>query len=106
MKVFALLTLALTVNFAFAAGCEKYNNFPRYKKAIETVAADNKMSFEELCTHPRYLDVEAQPSRVILRDGEVIPHVRVQLHGEYDSCLFMVRDSDQVITSRRCYSGW
>lgn len=104
--VFALLVSS--VGFAketYVAGCGKYNQ-PRYLTAITTVAKNLDMTFEELCTLPRILDVEAQPSHTLTREGERIPHTRIQLHMSYESCLYMVRDADQVITSQRCYSGF
>nr|WP_295901125.1 hypothetical protein [uncultured Bdellovibrio sp.] len=105
--ILASLTLLLASS-AFAAkdNCQKYFAYDRYMQAIKTVAQHTQYGLEEMCTLPTIWDIEAQPSRVITPKGDVIPHVRVQLHREYDSCLYMVRDADQVITSSRCYSGW
>ncbi|QDK38567.1 hypothetical protein [Bdellovibrio sp. NC01] len=103
--IFCATLFAASSSFAFTT-CDKWANNARLTKAIYTVAAHEDYTFEELCTLPKILDVEAQPSHIVERDGTVIPHVRVQLHMEYSSCLYMVRDSDQVITSSRCYSGW
>lgn len=85
---------------------EYYSRDPRLIEAIKAVANHTMRSFDELCTLPGLLDIEAQPDRVITRAGDVIPHVTVQLHREYDSCLYKVRDSDKEITSARCYSGF
>ena len=105
-SIFALMTLTLMASTATAANlCSKYENLPRYMKAIETVAIYQNYSLEEFCSLPKVWDVEAQPSRVINRDGEVIPHVRVQQHLEYSSCLFMVNETNYSITSHKCYSG-
>ncbi|WP_374029968.1 hypothetical protein [Bdellovibrio bacteriovorus] len=105
--ILASLTLILsTTAFAQQDNCQKYATKDRYMTAIKTVAAHVEYSIDELCTLPKVLDIEAQPSRVITPKGDVIPHVRVQLHMAYESCLYMVRDADQVITSSRCYSGW
>lgn len=103
----AALTMVVS-SAAFAEGdlCTKWSHSDRYTAAIKAVAAQEDFSFEELCTLPKILDIEAQPSRVITPKGDVIPHVRIQLHMAYESCLYMVRDSDKVITSSRCYSGW
>ncbi len=100
------MALTLFSSEVFAANhCAKYTNYPRYMKAIEAVAKYQDYSVEEFCSLPRVWDVEAQPSRIVKRDGEVIPHVTVQQHFEYDSCLFMVNETDYTISQHRCYSG-
>lgn len=87
--------------------CAEYETRePRYLEAIRAVAAHAMYGFEEMCTLPTIWDIEAQPDRVVTRDGDVIPHITVQLHREFDSCLYKVRDADKVITSSRCYSGF
>ncbi|MFV8249989.1 hypothetical protein [Bdellovibrio bacteriovorus] len=103
-----LATLTLLASSAAFAGnlCTKWEHSDRYTAAIKVVAAQEDFSYDELCTFARILDIEAQPSRVITPKGDVIPHVRIQLHMAYESCLYMVRDADKVITSQRCYSGW
>ena len=108
-----LLLAAMTLfgsSAAFATGsaidhCSRYENRPQYQAAIKAVAAYNKFSTEELCAHSRILEIEAQPTHTVTVEGEVIPHVQLQLHFDYSSCLYMVRISDNVITSNRCYSG-
>lgn len=102
----AMIFLFSGLAFAGSDKCVKYNSSERYTAAIRAVADYTMYDFKELCTLDSVWDVEAQPSRVVLRNGDVIPHVAVQLHREYDSCLYMVRDSDLAITSARCYSGW
>ena len=85
--------------------CLVYENNPRYLKAITTVAQTYNMSLNDICTSEKYLAIEAQPSRKYTREGEIIPHVRVQLHMYSSSCLYMVKDSDQSLTEVKCYSG-
>jgi len=85
--------------------CSKWENRPDYMQAISTVAASYQKSYIELCTTKNILDIEVQPSRIILRDGTIVPHLRVQLHYEYDSCLFMVNKESQEISKQHCYSG-
>jgi len=70
------------------------------------LAAHLEYDFKKMCTLPGVLDIEVQPSRIIDQQGEVIPHVRIYLHRSYESCYFMVRDADQVITDGRCFSGF
>lgn len=105
----ALVGSLVAGGFAQAANnhCDKYwSRDPRYIEAIKAVAAHTMRDFEELCTLPGLLDIEAQPDRVITRAGDVIPHVSVQLHRDYDSCMYKVRDADKEITSAHCYSGF
>lgn len=86
--------------------CDRYQNNARYMKAIETVAASLDFKLEELCHLEKVMDIEAQPTHITTLEGEVIPHVRVQLHMAYESCLYLVRDSDQFISKNYCYSGF
>jgi hypothetical protein len=103
---FILLAL-LSVSSAFAGDlCTRYDNNARYSKAISTVAAHLGYSLEALCNHPSFLDIEVQPNRVITRNGDVEPHVKVQFHKNYESCYYLVRDLDQAVTQSRCYSGF
>lgn len=105
--ILALALLTSTTSLAASANlCTKYSESERYMKALAAVATAYEMSVEELCNHPRILDIEAQPSRIILRDGTVIPHVQVQLHQSTQSCLIMVSDVDSSISKNYCYSGW
>lgn len=104
MAIFILTTSS----FSYAASvnhCKAYENKERYLKAITVVAKNYDMTLQELCQSERFLGIEAQPSRKINREGDVIPHVSVQLHMYSSSCLFMIRDSDLSVTEGRCYSG-
>lgn len=104
MKMFLVAALFLS-STAFASDmCGRWRSNARYDKALVTLANHMNYSMEEMCNLPQVLDIEVQPSRVIDREGEIIPHVRIELHRAYDSCFYMIRDVDQVITSSRCYS--
>lgn len=104
-KLFIPLMVILSpITFA-NNNCTKWENKPDYVKAIEVVANNEGYTYSEICQLPKIWDIEAQPSRIILRDGTVIPHVRIQLHMEYSSCLFMVNRQNWAITEQRCYSG-
>ncbi|UOF02542.1 hypothetical protein [Bdellovibrio reynosensis] len=101
-----LATMIFLVSSAALAGdlCSKYEHKERFMKALNTVATHQKYALSEMCSLAHVQDVEVQPSQVITPKGDVIPHVRVHLHSSEYSCLYMVRDADQVITSSRCYS--
>ncbi len=108
MRSLILASVLFVSSIGFAAeknSCARYTQ-ERYIKAITVVAENLGLTYKELCALPRVWDVEAQPSHKITREGERIPHVRIQLHGEYESCLYMVRDADWTITENRCYSGF
>ncbi len=85
--------------------CESVSLEDRYQEAISTVAELFNMTQSELCQSDRWLGIEAQPFRMITREGEVIPHVRVYLHSHSSSCYFMVKDSDASISETRCFSA-
>jgi hypothetical protein len=106
MKMFLAAITLFGSSAALAVDhCSRYENRPSYLAAIKAVATFNKFTNEELCANARILEIEAQPSHTVTVEGEVIPHVQLQLHFDYSSCLYMVRISDNVITSNRCYSG-
>jgi hypothetical protein len=107
MKKLAVLFTLATLSTSISATdlCTKYENNKRFMKAIETVAEYQNYSKEEFCTLGHVMDVEVQPSRIIDREGNVIPHARVQQHKTFDSCLYMVNELDYSITQAYCYSG-
>ncbi|MFN3696290.1 MAG: hypothetical protein ACK4VO_02520 [Pseudobdellovibrio sp.] len=103
-----ILTVMLFTHIAQATNlnhCNIYSNKERYLKAISAVAATYNLDLNQICTSEKYLAIEAQPSRKYTREGELIPHVRVQLHMYSSSCLYMVKDADLTITEMKCYSG-
>ncbi|MBY0412954.1 MAG: hypothetical protein K2Q18_02255 [Bdellovibrionales bacterium] len=106
MKTMAFLAvLILTTSTNAANLCARWESSPRYMKAIAFLATYQDYTIEEFCNLPHVLDLELQPTRIILRDGEVIPHVRIQQHSEYSSCLYMINEKDYSLTSSKCYSG-
>lgn len=105
MKFILATMMTLVSTNAFAQSmCDMWVGKERYLSALKAVAAHQNYSLEQLCTLPHVMAVEVQPSRVITPKGEVIPHVRVELHSSEYSCMYMVRDADLEITSGRCYS--
>lgn len=105
-KIVLTAILALSSFSAFADHCARYADSPRYLKAIQTVAKHQDRSFEEFCNRPGLLEIEAQPNRIITPNGDVIPHVRVELHFSYDSCSYLVNELNYTITKGQCYSGF
>lgn len=101
--LFALATLSTSVSAADL--CTKYEHNARFMKAIEVVAKYQKYTKEEFCNLERVLDVEVQPSHVVDYEGNVIPHVQVQQHKSWDSCLYLVNETDYSMTQAYCYSG-
>lgn len=112
MKYFVFVLIALSSFSALAQQspvgdrCEKYHHNAHLMRAIERVALNAKWTLQEMCNLERIWDVQAERVIVINRQGEEIPHVRVQLHRSSDSCLYMVRDADLEVTSKRCFSTW
>lgn len=105
-KTILMAILSLTSVSAFADHCAKFENNERYTKAIIAVATAQERTYEEFCNRPALLEIEAQPSRIINKKGEIVPHVRVQQHFSYDSCSYLVNETDYSITETRCYSGF
>lgn len=105
MVAFSLAFLS-TSAFATTNHCEKFANSPRYLKAIEAVAKYQERTLEDFCTRVGMLEIEAQPSRIITPNGDVIPHVSIQQHFSWDSCKYLVNEIDYSITNVKCYSGF
>lgn len=103
---FILLFLVSTSSVLANDLCTRYENNNRYFTAIKTVSVYLGYELNELCQHPSFLDIEVQPNRVITRNGDEEPHVKVQFHKNYESCYYLVRDIDQKITQADCYSGF
>lgn len=104
--IFTIISLTVFATSASAANlCAKYEKYPRYMKAIETVALYQDRTLQEFCSLAHVWDVEAQPDRLYTREGEIIPHVRVSQHFEYSSCQFMVNETNYTISKSNCYSG-
>lgn len=107
MKQLSFLLTAIFFSSAVSASnlCARYENSPRYMKAIETVATAQDYSVAEFCSLPRVWDLQVDPTRRINEKGEVIPHVRVQQHYESDSCLYLIDETTYDIVQTKCYSG-
>lgn len=104
MKLLVVFLLMTSQVFAKDM-CSRWTK-ERYVKAIEVVAQAEGVTPAELCSMEKLLDVEVQPSQTFTREGKLVPCVRVQLHGEYSSCLYLIKDEDWSILEQRCYSGW
>lgn len=107
MKKLAVLFALATVSLSVSANdlCTKYEHNARFMKAVTTVAKFQKYTKEEFCKLESVLDVEVQPSQVIDYEGNVIPHVQVQQHKSWGSCLYLVNELDYSMTQAYCYSG-
>lgn len=105
MKFFIFASIfSFSLAVQAASLCEAYATKPRFYKALETVAAYQDMTMDEFCHRPNVLSIEVQPNRIITREGEIVPHVRVELHSSSYSCSFLVRDADLAVTGSHCYS--
>lgn len=105
-KLIAVLCFGSMHSMYAADLCARYENNVRYSKGIDVLAQFQNYSREEFCQLPRVLDLEIQPSRIITREGEVIPHLRIQQHFAESSCLYMISEIDWSISEKRCYSGF
>lgn len=74
-------------------------------KAVSAVALAFDSSVEELCQSTKFIGIEAQPNRIVTRDGEVIKHTSISLHYATSSCVYFVHDQTHKISKSWCYSG-
>lgn len=105
LSAFVLL-LSVSVSAANHCGAYQTKGQERYIRAIEKVASLYDTTAQNLCSSSRFLAIEAQPTRKMDRDGNIIPHVSVQLHGEFDTCKYVIRDADLFLAEQKCYSGF
>lgn len=105
-KSIAVLAFSFVPTLLAADLCTRYENNARYLKGIEVLAEFQNYSRDEFCQLPQVLDLEIQPSRKITREGEVIPHLRIQQHYAESSCLYMISEVDWSVSEKRCYSGF
>lgn len=101
-----LIALSLLVpSFAFANLCDRYTADRGKWQALETVARAQARTTEEICKSERIVDIEIQPSQVIVQ-GEIFPQWAVFFHYNEESCKFMVGRDDYTMTSRYCFPTW
>lgn len=107
MKKFTILLplFALSTSISAADLCTKFESNKRYMNAIRAVSKFQNYTKEEFCNLPNILSIEVQPSHTIDNQGNEIPHVRVQQHSSWDSCLYLVNELDYSMTKTYCYSG-
>jgi len=102
----SLIALGILLpSFAFANLCERYVGDAEKWRALETVVMSQSRTLDETCHSPRILDIEIQPSQVVV-DGEFVKHWAVFFHYNEESCKFMVNRDEYTITSRRCFPTW
>ncbi len=101
-----LLSLLFSLNASASINhCERIQQSERYMQAVNAVAAAYDMTLEELCSSSKFIGIEAQPNRIVTRDGEVIKHTSISLHYATSSCVFFVHDQTHKISKSWCYSG-
>jgi hypothetical protein len=104
MKAIAL-TLALVSTSAFANLCTPYDNRPEYMTALKALVTMQNKTMDEVCNSERIVDIEIQPSQVII-GGEIIPQWAVYFHYNEDSCKYLLNRADLTLTESRCFPTW
>lgn len=99
------LSLALVSSSAFANLCTPYDNRPEYMTALTALVAMQNKTLDEVCNSARILDIEIQPSQIIV-GGEIIPQWAVYFHYNEDSCKYLLSRADLTLTSSRCFPTW
>lgn len=105
MKTLALaLSLFSFSAFAQGHGCARYEYKPVFTESLKTVANFLDFSYEELCSHPRVLDVHVTTTKIYNQKQEPIPHVWVTLHYNEYSCQYFVNETNFEVTKSNCYN--
>lgn len=106
MKALAL-GLAVLSSSAFANNlCTKYDNRSEYINALTALVTHMDRSLEEVCSSPRILDIEIQPSQIINREGQAVPQFAVYFHYNEESCKYLLNRETLTLTSSRCFPTW
>ncbi|HRO67862.1 MAG TPA: hypothetical protein PL182_09890 [Pseudobdellovibrionaceae bacterium] len=87
--------------------CAKYANNKIYAGAIAQIATHTRYTTEQLCSHPRILDIYVDRKNINnpQRNYEPEMHLWVTLHyAENYSCQYFIRESDRQITRSNCYN--
>lgn len=100
-----ILALALVSSSAYANLCTKYDNRPEYMTALTALVEMQNKTLDEVCNSARILDIEIQPSQVIVQ-GEIIPQWAIYFHHNEDSCKYLLDRADLTLTSSRCFPTW
>lgn len=107
-----LMGLVLFFTFALSANaadvCADSIRHERDQVALKIVATAMKYEVEELCNHPRVMDIYFT-DRIFYRpenNNEPEPHVWMTIHYNEYSCQYFVRDIDLVVTQKNCYNTW
>lgn len=99
------LSLALISSSAFANLCTPYDTRPEYMNALKALVTLQNKTLDEVCNSSRILDIEIQPSQVIVA-GEIIPQMAIYFHYNEDSCKYLLNRADLTLTSSRCFPTW
>lgn len=101
-----IISLVLISTSALANNlCTPYDNRPEYMNALNALVTLQNKTLEEVCNSSRILDIEIQPSQVIV-EGEIIPQWAVYFHYNEDSCKYLLNRADLTLTSSRCFPTW
>lgn len=103
----AFIVLIGLMSFSAQAGnlCTRYENDEVKFSALEALSEQINMSLEVICNHPRMLDIEIQPSQIIIQ-GEVVPQTAIFFHYNEESCKYLVNRQDLTLTSSKCFPTW
>lgn len=107
MKLLFLIWMMFSISaYSQENGCARYEGNSAFMKSLATVAQNMNYSLEELCSHPRILDIHVTNTR-LNHDGQwAIPHFWISLHYNEYSCQYYVREDDFIVTRKNCYNTW
>lgn len=105
----ALLATAVLFFVSLSASadlCAPYATRESDQKAISLVARHMRLSVDELCAHPRVLDIQVTERVFYNPQQQPEPHFWVTLHYNEYSCQYFIRKEDLVMTRSNCYNTW
>lgn len=96
--------------FAWSGLCEKVASnakHPEYAQALTLLAKHMEYSEEQLCNHPRILDIYGDNKTLFNPEThKPEPHVWMTLHYSEYSCQYFFRQADWKLTQSNCYNTW
>lgn len=110
-QTLAILVLSLFTGVASNATtktlCTKFEARPAVQTVVHMLAKKLSYTMDELCTHPRVLDIQDEQRRFFYQDsGQYETHTVITLHYSENSCEYHYNAGRSQWQKQYCYSTW
>lgn len=105
MKAFIVLLGLMSFSAQASNLCTRYVNDSARYSALTALVEQINMDLEAVCTSPRILDIEIQPSQMVIQ-GEIVPQMAIYFHYNEESCKYLINRQDHTLTTSKCFPTW